>query len=674
MALEHLSANSDILVAMKIDLPIKNSARQLIKLFSSIPLLFVGFMYPQTDTLNQSGQNSTIRFSTITNTRQKSLEPYYRALKDAKFGEQRFSVFEQLAAHHIDKGNSDSIVHYGNLYLRELQTWDKRAEEKSLYTTRAHYILGLGSKLNGLLDNAIKWHIKGIAEAEAATSTEYRFKHKIGLSNIYNLKTEYQKAISILKKTIADFEKDWPELTPEAYVALGDAYFGLKEDTKAKTFYTRALEGLKKSDDLKLELGTKLKLGTLAVLEDRYDDAFALLEEAKETGLENGYNTIYFQGTIRLGKLFYQQKEYESAMMALSVAYVNAIERENLFYQKEILDIHRKIFAATDDHKNAYAVMTQLAWVNEQMARQQQQSMVKELEIQYETLEKEKAISTLEEDQILKAAELERQKTIKNAFLIGFLIILMPILALLYVYYQKMQAQSQLAKKQEEINEQRVSALKQEQELNLIKASIEGQDEERKRIAQELHDSIGGNLAGIKLQMASLNGDSIKYMNITKQLDETYQLVRDISHTLIPKKFKQNAFTELIGEYIKSISDTGELKVGFHPHPIETINTIDEKIQIELFKVIQELMTNTLKHADAKKLDIHLNLIDDELSLLFEDDGKGFDAGNGNHGIGLKNVKNRISELSGSFHIDSAGNRGTVVSIEIPIKKEKNEI
>jgi len=267
----------------------------------------------------------------------------------------------------------------------------------------------------------------------------------------------------------------------------------------------------------------------------------------------------------------------------------------------------------------------------------------------------------------LKAAELERQKTIKNAFLIGFLIILIPILGLLYVYYQKIQAQSELSKKQEEINEQKVTALKQEQELNLIKAAIEGQDEERKRIAQELHDSIGGNLAGIKLQMASLDGDSKKFNAISGQLDETYQLVRDISHTLIPKKFKQNDFTELISDYAKSISGAGELAVDFHPHPIQKINAIDEKIQMELFKIIQELMTNTLKHAGARKVDIHLSLIDKELSLLFEDNGSGFNISEISDGIGFENIKNRVGELVGRFHIDSASDRGTIISIEIPL-------
>ncbi len=654
---------------------ISNILRTFLSLVFLVPLQFSLAQETQSDSLNQtSEQDDKIWFSTIPNTKQKSLEPYYKALKSATYGPQRFSVIDQVAAYHMDQANTDSILYYGNLYQKELELWDKLESEKKIHYSRAYYILGVGNRYNGLLDNSIKWHISGITNGEEGNGSEGVYRNKIGLAKIYILKNQQDKAISVLEEGLSAYEDELPAITNDALICLGDANFNLNEYSEAKSYYEKAFEGAKKIGDLTQELEVNLKLGRLAEAEGDYNQAFNLFNETREKGLAAGITVFYFEGTIRVADLFYKEKNYEAATAALSIAYVNAIERGNLNYQKEVLDIQRRTFAATGDYQNAYAVMTQLDGVTSQIRAQQQQRINKELEVQYETLQKEKAITSLEEDQILKAAELERQKTIKNAFLIGFLIILIPILGLLYVYYQKIQTQSELTKKQKEINEQKVTTLKQEQELNLIKASIEGQDEERKRIAQELHDSIGGNLAGIKLQMASLNGDSKKYKGITDQLDKTYQLVRDISHTLIPRKFKQNAFTDLILEYAGSISSTGELEVGFHPHPEEAINKVDEKIQMELFKIIQELMTNTLKHAEAKKVDVHLSLIDDELSLLFEDDGQGFDVGKNTDGIGFKNVKNRIKELSGSFHIDSAGNRGTIVSLEIPIKTKNNEV
>jgi len=386
------------------------------------------------DSLHQTSQEEEkIWFSTIPNTHQKSLEPFYEALKSGTYGEQRFSVIEQLAEHHIDQGNSDSIIHYGNQFLRELKNWERPIDIKSGYFSKAYYILGLGSKFNGLLDNAVKWHINGITEAESGKDSELLVKNKIALANIYNLKAEPKKAISVLEKNISIIEKEWPEYLPQALTYLGDSSYALKEYGKAKAYYNKALEKSKEVDDLKQELTINLKLGSLAELENRNDDAFDLYNQTREKGLQNGFNTLYFEGTIRIGELFHREKNYDASIAALSVAYVNAIERENLNYQKEILDIQRRTFAAKKDYTNAYAVMTQLAGVNSKINTQQQRKIIKELEVQYETLQKEKAITSLQEDQILKEAELKRQKTIKNAFLIGFLVILLPIIALLYV-------------------------------------------------------------------------------------------------------------------------------------------------------------------------------------------------------------------------------------------------
>ncbi|WP_394750840.1 tetratricopeptide repeat-containing sensor histidine kinase [Spongiimicrobium salis] len=631
---------------------------------------FIGVLNPlqAQDSIPQNTQR--FNFSFLPNTSKKSMEPYYKALKAAEYGTQRFSVIEQLADHHIKKGTSDSIVFYGNLYLQEIKNWDREEKEKFNYYTQAYYILGVGSRLNGLLDNAVKWHINGITTAENANNKAYQYRHAIELALVYKEKNSPQKAIATVQAALSSFQKEISTYNGKAKRVLGDAYYDLKDYGQAKTYYVQAMQESKEHGQLEEELRAKLKLGTLAEEEGRFEEALSLYNTVKEEGLRNGFNIIYFEGTIRIGNLFYKEGNYDAATIALSTAYINTVERGNLQYQAQNLNIQRKVFSARGDYENAYAIMTQLAYINHQINSQQQRKITKELEVQYETLKKEKEILSLQEEQIAQEADLNRQKTIKTAFLIGFLVILIPIIALLYVYYQKLQAQSQLAKKQEEINLQKVASLEREQELNLIKASIEGQDEERKRIAQELHDSIGGNLAGIKLQLSSISEVPEKMTAIGKQLDDTYQLVRDISHTLIPKKFRQNELTQLIAEYSNAIDNSGTLDISFHPHPISEINSLSEKIQMELFKIIQELITNTMKHAEAQKVDIHLNHLGDSITLLFEDDGRGFDPKTTSEGIGLDNIRNRVAILLGTVHIDTALNRGTVVSIEIPIKKE----
>ncbi len=645
----------------------------LVTLFIITPNLFFGQDSTAVDSTKNAGQ--IINFSFQTRHKSKELEPYYKKIKNSKYGVQRFSILDQLITHHKQKNSTDSVLYYSNLYIKEIRNWNQTDHIKTRYFSKAHYYLGNGNTMNGLIDNAIKWYLQGLQEAEKSNYPEYSYKNKIGLSNAYILQQNPDKAIGILDRILVQFTSEFPSLEIKSNILLGKAYRLKKDFLKAKIYFDNAMKTAIALDDEEMQLSIRLELAILDEVNQDFEKAFQAYENTRNEAKAKGFDAIYFKGSLLLAKYNYNREMYDIAIMGLTMAYINAVDRDNLEYQKELLLIQAKCFSRKDDYKNSYAIMTQLYNVEDQIKKKQQRAIIKELEVQYETLEKEKAITSLKEDQLLKEAELSRQKTIKNAFLIGFLVILIPVIALLVVYYQKIQTQSELAKKQEEINTQKVQSLIQQQELNLIKASIEGQDEERKRIAQELHDSIGGNLAGIKLQLSSISDSSETLKNINGQIDETYQLVRDISHTLIPKKFKQNAFTDLVTEYANSISKTSPLTISFHPHPKETINKIDEKIQVELFKILQELTTNTLKHAQASIIDIHLNLIENELSLLFEDNGKGFDASKLVEGIGLSNIKSRINNLNGNLHIDSSENRGTVITIDIPdIKKITNEI
>src|SRR5690606_13750674 len=163
------------------------------------------------------------------------------------------------------------------------------------------------------------------------------------------------------------------------------------------------------------------------------------------------------------------------------------------------------------------------------------------------------------------------------------------------------------------------------------------------------------------------------YQDINKQIDLTYKQVRTISHNLIPKKFSQNPFLSVINEYMANIGNASDLKINCNAYPKDKMNDIDENIKVEIFKILQELITNTIKHAKATEVDIQFNLLESSISLLFEDNGLGFDSEKTPEGIGLTNIKSRLKRIKGNFNIDSKLKRGTIVNIEIPITITQNE-
>ena len=145
--------------------------------------------------------------------------------------------------------------------------------------------------------------------------------------------------------------------------------------------------------------------------------------------------------------------------------------------------------------------------------------------------------------------------------------------------------------------------------------------------------------------------------------------MREISHSLLPKEFKEQAFVPIVDNYIDRFNDPEDKRYFFNAYPEEAINKLPKKLQVALFSIIKELTTNAFKHAKANQVMIQLNLIPEEenLVLMYEDDGIGFTT-NKSKGIGLKNLKRRIDELKGSLSIDSSPGKGTVISISIPKK------
>jgi signal transduction histidine kinase len=420
----------------------------------------------------------------------------------------------------------------------------------------------------------------------------------------------------------------------------------------------------------RLQLAAQLQLGQIFVLEDAPNKAFVQFESVLQEALQLKYYDLYTEAAMHYGSLSTKLKEYQSAEMVLAMAYTNSINWNNLDLQKKIINSLRKTYEAKGDYENAYNLMTQYAAVSDQIIENQNTKQIQDLEVRYRTLQKENTILELEEEKLRKEAELIRQKTVKKAFLIGFLVVLIPVIALLFVYYQKLQAQSKLNEQQKELGEQRIKSLKSQQELELARASLDAQSEERARIAKQLHDGIGGNLAGIKLQLSNLGSQPGLGKEIMGQVDETYELVREISHNLTPKMFMTSDFSSLLEQFSEKINSSNTI-FSLFVHPKERFNEISDKLKVEIYQVVQELTTNALKHAKADQIELHLNMHGNVLQLIFEDNGVGFDTDKTSEGIGLKNIQQRLQELNASMILDSALKRGTAVTIEIPLKQSK---
>jgi len=590
---------------------------------------------------------------------------YYKDLKNVKNLSEKVKIIDTISAIHIQSGTTDSIVYYGNLLQKEILSKKDEFPDYNLYLSKSHNILGKGKLEKGLFDDAMRHHLDGITISPVSEMSKMHYIHQLGLGTVYLHQKEYEAAVTIFENCIKNTQDN--EILILAKKSLADVFFFKNDIPNAKSNYLEVLNGLRVYENNKVRLETQLKLGRIDIFEKDLDHALEYFRSVKELALQNKFYDLYIDAVIQMGVVYYNQGYLKDAEIILSSAYVNSVQWNKLELQRDVIMVLRDLKIAEEDYKNGYNLMTQYLSISNQILKNQNKEIVKDMEFKYQTLEKEKEILALKEEQLLKESEIKKQRTIKQAFLIGFLIVLLPVIALLFVYFQKLKTQIELNKSQKEVNSQKIHGLMKDQELNLINATMQGQNEERKRLARELHDSIGGNLASIKLQLSSAANAGESQTKIIKQVDETYHQVRDLSHNLASKKFQNNGISTLIKEYVNNIQQGSNQNISFNPHPEEKINEIESPLKEELFKIVQELLTNTLKHAKADHIDIYLNEYQTSLQLLFEDNGIGFDTAKIKDGIGFKNIRNRLSPLSGKMMIDSTENRGTVVNIEIPV-------
>ena len=294
---------------------------------------------------------------------------------------------------------------------------------------------------------------------------------------------------------------------------------------------------------------------------------------------------------------------------------------------------------------------------------------VLELRAEYETataeLEAEKAT--------IRSLRSERNRNI-TIIVSSSIILLFSIW--LYVIDQKRKSIKAIAAKNDELNKQRIDELLKQQEIASLQGVLEGQEQERKRVAIDLHDRLGGILSMVKLHFSAVeeklpedNPEKKKFLTASELLDLAAGEVRNISHNLLSGVLAKFGLLPALKDLTDRINESGGIKLNLLFHNVE--NALNGEQELQVYRIIQELISNILKHSQAKEATIQLIRNDEEkmVNLVVEDDGKGFDPSKPSlsGGIGLSNLKARVSKLNGQFHIDSGKGAGTSISINIPI-------
>lgn len=215
------------------------------------------------------------------------------------------------------------------------------------------------------------------------------------------------------------------------------------------------------------------------------------------------------------------------------------------------------------------------------------------------------------------------------------------------------------------VNYYRANARKQNEIFNAV---LETQASERKRISEDLHDELGPLLSGIKIRVGTLreiNNAGAKEAMIAEtesSLDKAVQEVRVITKNLMPRHLEEHGLAAELEEMKHLIEKSKTVKMNLRLNGLET--RLSPLVEINLFRILNELVNNSMKHSQADTININMNRDKKGLRIFFSDNGKGFSV-NGNYdGIGLRSIKNRVNLFKGQYKIESVENEGTLVKID----------
>lgn len=520
-------------------------------------------------------------------------------------------------------------------------------------------------------DSALNLFQKIAIRAQTEGDLEYQTRAAMGMAAVYVETRKTDLAIQYYKEA-AGFSKLSGDQSAEnkALYGIGVAHQGNENLDSALYYYDLTKDSFVENNNKEMAARVRYQMTTLLRTKKEYGEAN---KNAKVSArLHHEIEDYRWEGNsyYLIGSSFMSLGEFDSSSIYFQKAFDIA---DSLNYPDNkgfALNGLARLGEKKGDFKGAYFYMREYYSVSRSIFTEENNNKLLELREQYNT-------ASLELDNERKENKILRQKRSQTFIIVIAIAILVGISIWLYIVDQRRKTIKALAEKNDEINKQKIDELLQEQEIASLQGVLEGQETERKRVAIDLHDRLGGILSMVKLHFSAVeekidpeNPTKEKFLTASELLDLAAGEVRNISHNMMSGVLAKFGLIPALEDLQSRISETGKLKVNLYTSNVS--GSLDGEQELQLYRIVQELMSNILKHSEATETNIQLNENDDSVNLIVEDNGVGFnpDKLNVNAGIGLVNLKARVAKLNGTLHIDSGLGAGTTISIDIPIQND----
>lgn len=619
-------------------------------------------LYASLDTVSNDSIRATVYFNLVT----------YWTHKDS------LKTFEYL-----DKAYKLSE---GNLYLKGVYY----AKKGYYYYTRE------------FLDKSEREYLKAdkILSQLVGNKDSYKVQADIwnNISVIYQIQDDDEKFVELVLNKAIPFAKKAEDTTRLAtyYISLGIGFMNLEQYDKAIPYFLKA-ENILKSQENQIHrlISMYNRTAECYLIMNQLDDAKSYIDKTKAILEENpnaDQKSIYY---LVEGLYFKKKNNLHAALQAYNSALTFAAGPNKTYHIHEInmykvevllemkhynealelglileqdpftleVDINKvsvyknlaSAYKGLGEIEKAYEYLEKYSNLNSEMHNKDLKKKINNLELKYDVARKETELLEL------KISEEEAQLKLKSSQLIAALA-LAGVLLLLFVtlftlgYYRN---NKRRLRQNEIIHQQKIKEKNTEAQLAVKNAILESEEQERQRIAQDLHDSIGGMLANIRMLISQENAQNSR--ELLQKLDKTIIEMRRISRNLMPETLKNLGLEIALKELCESMSQK-QFQIQYEAFDVS--DSIPFKTQLSLYRIVQESISNAIKYAQANHVIVQVSQHQNMLNVTIEDDGVGFDTSEVNYGLGIKNIKNRAALIHGAVEILSEKGKGTTINVE----------
>ncbi|MFA6060883.1 MAG: sensor histidine kinase [Taibaiella sp.] len=577
--------------------------------------------------------------------------------KQMDFPDGMASALIWMGSIHIAKGGP----HEALKYLRKALPYCEQAvnvKETLLLVWKND--MAAAFSIQGAYDSAMVYYYQALQTALKYNSKDYGQLAVMynNVSSIHYVLKQYDDALPYLEKAkqLAISKQLKPQLT-ETYITLASIFI-VKDQLDSAKQYLENIGKLNTTITAKIQEQLHYLNGIIYLKQKLPAKAIPLFKEALVLSEYNIRNKI--NNTSALGSAYLLLKNYKSAVQYyLEAAKLSA---QSGIGGRSLVEIYGNLSETYDsakDYRNAYRYKFIAAALQDSISAMENTKSLNKLENLFQNAEKDKELTTKKLQLVLAKASLRN----RNLWIAGIGTGTLILLTIAIMLSQKQRLQLQRAK-----------TTKQQQQVEQLKAVIDGEEKERSRIGRQLHDDIMVQLSIVKMSMEALPieypgiKDVQSYKNIVQQVQHTSRQLRQTAHNLMPDALLEEGLISAVLYFCRNIEQMTGIKILFQHYG--SIPLLSSDLEISIYRIIQELMQNVIKHAEATNALVQLNYLEGILSITVEDNGIGMKEQDSNleeNKMGLRSIRTRLKAMGGSMEIHPCTPHGTSVNIELSV-------